>query len=397
MTPGSRRLLLLHAVTATSTTVPVPLVAATVYGSTHSAVALAAAGAARMIPTIVLGGVAGRLVDRLGPHRLLRASAALRAALTALLATALLLHAPAVVLLAVVLATGVAATPAYTGAAALAYSTWHGPEQQAATAGLTAVETAAWVAGPALGGLLLAAGVGWAAPLAAAAALAWVAGRRPPGRALASPPAVHRTSPAHPSMRRILAPVAVVVTAVVTANLAIDGAAAVLVQLARSDFGLLTAALGGGAAAALLAAGRTRPRHLPLYLTATALCLAAASLTTWTPLRAALLLAAGACAVAVEAAATLTVQLRVPPGRQGEALGVLDQAIIAGAMAGAVLAPVCAAAVGAQSAILTAAVLLLPAAAGAALHRGTGAAEAAAPVGGAPPHARESVLAGSRS
>ncbi|MEY9840622.1 MFS transporter [Streptacidiphilus sp. EB103A] len=358
-TPVSR-IVLAHALSATATTITVPLIAGTLYTATHSTAALALASAARMLPFVVLSGAAGRLVDRTDRRRLLVTSSLVRAVLAVLLTLLAAAHGPIALMVALACATAVAATPAYAAAGAAVFTLAGRTDRQRAMTQLTGVETAAWVVGPALGGLLLASAPTWTIPLAAAviatvsAALITTVDLPP---ADPQPDLGPRTT-----MRALLATAPGPVAAAVAVNVAVDATSALLVLLGGdpTQYGLLVAALGTGAAAALLAAPATRTRHLPYYLTATATALLAASQITCTPVRALLLTTAGAGAVMAEAAATVSLQGLTPRTRRGAALGALDQVIVGGALAGTVAGPLAAASLGAPMTIAATAFLLAP-------------------------------------
>ena len=358
-----RRLLLSHALSATATMLPVPLLASLVYEATRSTGALALLGGGRMLPYVLLGGVAGRLADRADRALVLRGSALTRCAAAVALAAVVADHGPVALVAALAMLLTVAATPAYAAAGAALATLAHGRELERATGSLTCLETGAWVAGPALGGLLLTCAPPWTAgafsALLALGAAGSVTGLHLPAPAEAGPR--RSLGPDHPVLwLRVCDPR--VLSAVVLANVAVDGAGAVLVILVGgAQYGLLVAALGGGALVCLLLVGRTRVSSLPLYVLVTAAALLLAGLLPWIPVRAALLLAAGAAAVATEVAATNTLQRAVPLRQQGQALGALDQLIVGGALVGTVAGPLTAEVLGAAAAVAVAGLLLLPA------------------------------------
>jgi len=355
-----RRLLAAHALSAAATTLPVPLLVRAVYQATESTGALSLLGIARLLPYVVLGSTAGRLVDRSDRRMLLIVSASIRAALAAGIAALVLLHGPVGLMVALAVASGIAATPAYAAAGAAVGTLVTGAERRRAMSALTSVETGAWVAGPALGGLLLDCDQQWSAPVAAALAATAAATLLLP---LRLPPAPSKLSTGSAvSVWQVLASAPAVVIAVVLVNISIDGTGAVLVLLTGGghSYGLLVAVLGSGAALSLAGARLIRIRYLSLYLSATALALTAAGFLTWLPGRAALLLMAGTAAVALEAAATTALQQHAPDHRHGEVLGALDQLLIGGALTGTAAAPLVATTLGPAYTIASAGLLLIP-------------------------------------
>ncbi|MEV6948850.1 MFS transporter [Streptomyces sp. NPDC051172] len=334
----TRRLLGSHALSSTATTLPAPLLATSLHSATHSATALALLGAARMVPYIALGSLAGRLADRMNRRHLLQASSVVRAVLFAALTTAVTVHAHVVLLIVPAVTAVVAGTPAYAACGAALPDILERAPLERATRALTAIEAGAWVAGPALGGLLLAvappsAGPMLAAGLAGVAALLLVGLPLPSPQPSAGPPAQ--------SAWALLARVPDAVISVVAVNIAIDAVAAILVLLADSDeeYGLLAAGLGAGAAVCIATARWHFGVHLTTVTAATGTALIMAATADWPPARVALLLTAGTAAGYVEAYATTRVQHAVPSRRRGEALGALDQLIVTGALLGTILGP----------------------------------------------------------
>lgn len=376
LSPASgRRLLASHALTACATSVPVPLLAHALNRGPGSGTALAALGAARMVPYLLLSGAAGRLADRMSRAALLRASTGAGVLLLAAVAVAAAARGPVWVMAACAVAAVIAALPAYPAAGAT-LSARGGQGTERDLAALTAVEAGAWVAGPALGGLLLTCGPAWTAPVVAAAMCAAATALLPPGLLAtqgdgSSTPAAQRGpgpiegGPSQLHWTALLRPL--VAAAVV--NVAVDATGAMLVQLAPGtrDYGLMTAALGSGAALCLAACRRPGTRTLPALAGTAAGLLACAALHGTVP-RAAALAVTGACAVRVETAATTAVQRAAPPQRRGQALGVLDQVVVGGAMAGTVTGPLTAAALTPPVAVAVAGLTALCAAA--ALSRG---------------------------
>lgn len=363
--PGAaiRRLLASHTLSAAATTLPVPLLVRAVYQATESTGALSLLGVVRLLPYVVLGAMAGRLVDRSDRRVLLIVSAVTRAALAAGIAVLVSLHGPVGLMVALAVTSGIAATPAYAAAGAAVGTLVTGAERHRSMSALTSVETGAWVAGPALGGLLLNCDQQWAAPAVAALSATAAASLLIPLRLPLAPTEPSTGSAA--SVWQVLASDPAVVIAVVLVNVSIDGTGAVLVLLTGGghSYGLLVAVLGSGAALSLAGARLNRIKHLPLYLSATAMALTSVGLLNWLPGREGLLLIAGTAAVALEAAATTALQRHVPAHRHGEVLGALDQLLIGGALTGTAAAPLVATAVGPAYTIASAGLLLVPVAA----------------------------------
>ncbi|WP_328373239.1 MFS transporter (plasmid) [Streptomyces sp. NBC_00445] len=353
------RLLSAHALSSTATTIPVPLLTAELYSATQSAAALGVLGACRMLPYIVLGPWAGRLADRTNCRTLLQSSFVLRALLVAALAAATATHSPVALLIILSVAASTAGTPAFAACGAVLPDLSGQPRQLTqATQTLVYVEAGAWVAGPALGGVLLAIGPPVAGPLAAVgllcAAIGLIRGLRLP-----RPRSQQGRGPR--GSWQLLARAPRVVAVVVAVNLAVDATAAVLRLLAESDraYGLLAAGLGGGVGLCFVVARWFRDVALVAATVVAGGSVLAAAIVAWTPGRALLLLVAGAAAASLEARATVQVQCAVPSARRGEALGVLDQAIVAGALVGTVLGPVAAATWTAPAVVAAAGGLLL--------------------------------------
>lgn len=119
----------------------------------HGPLVLGLTGAARMLPYVLLSWAVGSLGDRVRRERLLAATLVLRVLLLGAVAVCVPagLFGAAVVAASLAIACG---TPAYPAVAA-AMPQLAGPFRRRATEALVTVESAAWVVGPALGGLLL--------------------------------------------------------------------------------------------------------------------------------------------------------------------------------------------------------------------------------------------------
>jgi MFS family permease len=156
--PAATRLLVGHAAAAVGMSLPWPLLLVLVWdrsaGAVHGDLLLGLAGAARMLPYVLLSWATGRLADRFRRDRLLRATLLVRLVLLVLLATAVQ-HGQVLAAVGCATLAVAAGTPAYPALAA-AMPGVAGPARRRATDLLVTVEVASFTAGPALGGLLLA-------------------------------------------------------------------------------------------------------------------------------------------------------------------------------------------------------------------------------------------------
>jgi MFS family permease len=327
--------------------------------------AIGVVAGARMAPYVLLSWAAGTLGDRVRRDLLLVVTLVLRLALlagvgVALAADGLVL---AVVLAALAVACG---TPAYPAVAA-ALPELAGRHRARATDALVTIEAAAWVVGPAVGGLLLLPGARpWVLPAAVsmmALALLVAASVRLPSpwhvpRSDATVGGMLRATGASPGVLGALGVAGLV-------NVVTSAAAVALLPLTReawaqgdAGFGMATAWFGFGALAAPLlwwvrgsAARRRRWSLAVLGLATASVALAPAS---WLALP--LLALAGAVAVVVESSVTQTIQAAVPRENRAGALGLGDSVMVLGALLGSLLAPVVVAAGGPRSAFLLGAV-----------------------------------------
>jgi MFS family permease len=321
-----------------------------------------------MVPYVALSWLVGSLGDRVRRERLLAATLVLRlaclAGVAAGVATDHLLLAVAGAALAI--ACGTPADPAV----AAAMPQLAGPGSRRATEALVTTEVAAWVVGPALGGLLLQPwGRAWAPTLAVgltllAIALAW-------GVALPGPATDRRTREAVSGMVRTLRSTPVVVAALAAGglvNVVVTATAVLLLPLTQqawgqsaSGFGVATACLGFGALGAPLlwwvrgpagARGRWGLAALGVLL----------AWVSFSPAPAAALpglAVVGALAVLVECAVTETLQAEVPDEHRAGVLGVADTVMVAGALVGSFVAPLLAAWLGPRAAVVVEAVSCL--------------------------------------
>jgi MFS family permease len=335
------RLLVSHSLAATATSMPWPLLLAQVWSVTGSDLWLGLTGAARMLPYVVLSAAAGILADRLSRASVLRWSAGVRTLLLAGCGSALLADQLGV---AVVLAmlTVAAGTPSYPAGVAVLPGL-AGDRTGPLTNLLVTIEVAAFVVGPAVGGVLLGFGYGGSSvALAAGLALpAWLL-----LRGLPNPSGVTVTPEAH--QRRLPTvlgtPGVPAAIAVVALQNFVESALGVgLLSLSHdhwkagdAGFGLGTAALGFGSLAAPLLAALLRMRG---SLLVSAGSLGLAGVVPAVAVAAGPLLLAGASGTVVECVATEVLQRRLPDRVRAFSLGLADSVMVLAALLGALAAP----------------------------------------------------------
>ncbi|MET0524494.1 MAG: MFS transporter [Nocardioides sp.] len=340
----------------------------------HGPLAVGLTAAARMLPYVLLSWVVGSLGDRIRRDRLLTATLVLRSAFLCLLAVALLDEALLLAVVAAALAVA-CGTPAYPTLAA-SMPGLAGSAKRRATEALVTVEVAAWVVGPALGGLLL---MPPTRPFIASVAvaltlLATVVAWRVP---LPGPTTDRRTREAVSGMIRVVLRAPRVLAALAVGGmLNIVGSVTVVALLPLSHevwhrgdagFGVATAWFGFGALAAPLfwwvrGSGRSRQRW---GLAVLGLAVAGAALSPLPVLALPVLGLAGAVSVLGESAVTENIQDGVADEHRAGALGLGDAVMVSCAMAGSLAAPLLAAALGARGALVllgsTCLVVVLPA------------------------------------
>jgi MFS family permease len=340
----------------------------------HGPLAVGLTAAARMLPYVLLSWAVGSLGDRTRRDRLLAATLWLRLAFLCLLAVALLDQALVLAVVAASLAVA-CGTPAYPAVAA-SMPGLAGPANRRATEALVTIEVAAWVVGPALGGLLLMPATRpLITPMAVALTLlaAVVAWRVP----LPGPSTDRRTREAVSGMIRVVLRAPKVLLALAVGGLLnIVGSATAVALLPLSyevwhqgdaGFGVATAWFGFGALAAPLlwwVRGSARSRQT-WGLAVLGLTVACAALSPLPVLALPVLGLAGAVAVLAESAVTENLQDGVADEHRSGALGLGDAVMVCCAMAGSLVAPLLASALGARTALVvlgsTCLVVLLPA------------------------------------
>ena len=327
----------------------------------HGPLVIGLVGAARMVPYVLLSWAVGSLGDRIRRERLLAATLVLRLVFLGLVAVAVSADQLALAVIAAALAIA-CGTPAYPTVAA-AMPRLAGPAKRRATEVLVTIEVAAWVVGPALGGLLLLPVTRPYIPLIAvvltvlAGALAW----RVP---LPGPVTDRRTREAVTSMFRTVRDTPVVLVALAAAgliNIATSMTAVVLLPLTQKvweqgdgGFGLATALFGFGALGAPLlwwvrgSEGTRRQWGLAIL----GLAVAWVALSPVPAAALPILGLAGAVAVLVECAITETIQVGVADEHRAGVLGLADAVMVSCAMVGSFTAPLLAAALGARLTLL---------------------------------------------
>lgn len=336
----------------------------------HGPLVLGAIGAARMLPYILLSWGVGTLGDRYRRDRLLLTSLLLRVGCLGVLTAAVIAGQLAVAVLAAGLAVA-CGTPAYPAVAA-AMPRLAGPSRRWATQVLVTLEVAAWVVGPAFGGLLLLVGTGPLTPLLAVG-LAVVAVALARGVPLPGPSTDRRAREAVSTMLRTVRASRVALLALGIGglvNLVAAATGVVLLPLAEEvwgqgdrGFGIATAWFGFGALAAPLlwrVRGPAQARGawgLAGMGVATAWVALAPSPVAALPV----LGLAGAVAVLVECAITEMIQDGVTDEHRAGVLGLADAVMVLSAMVGAFLGPLLAAGVGPRLALGLAGVACLAA------------------------------------
>lgn len=352
--PGLR-VLISHALCATAVSMPWPALLAQVWSATGSDGWLGAAGAARMLPYVLLSAAAGVLADRVSRTRVLRWSTGVRAVLLAGCAAALATGRLGAALVLAVLTVAVG-TPAYPAAvAALPALLRSAPSTQLRqiTTLLVTAEVTGFVVGPALGGVLLGLGHGewgsWVAAGLAASAWPWLIGLRA-GRADTLGGEAQRgrlrTVLDSPGIRVAIAMVALVNLTESIASIALLNLSFQTWGSGDRGFGVATAALGFGSLAAPLLGLVIRLRG---SLLVTGGGFAVAGLVPGVAAAVGPLAVAGAAGTVVECVSTEVLQRSVPDRVRAFSLGLADSVMVLAAMVGALVAPRLASLIGAPT------------------------------------------------
>jgi MFS family permease len=346
-----------HLLAGTGQSLGTVAVATVLYQQTGSATWVGLAAAARLLPYLVCSGPAGVLVDRFDRRRLLLVSAAARAVVVLVLVTAIGAGAPPWVTVAVVFAGTALGTGSFPAALAVIPSTVRERDVAPATATLNTVETAAWMIGPALGGLLvLAASPLWALTANAVVfligAIALLPTRPRPVVRADQVVTTGFTSNLLDGARTILRSpeIRCPLVLVVAVNLVLGAAPIVLLVASQDRFGadgsqyaLLMAALGiGGFAGVALTNRLARRGDLVGTLTwsMAAGCVPFALLAVSRDLVSALVLVAlaGAAMVVTEVVALTAMLQTLPDHVIGRVFGLVDSTLVASVLIGSVVA-----------------------------------------------------------
>jgi hypothetical protein len=317
---------------------------------------LAAVAVARLAPYLVCSPGAGALAGRLDPRRVFSIVGLARGGVAAGLGVALAAEAPFGLLVGMMFALVAVGTPAYPALMRVVHGAVPASDLDRASAVAAGLESAAFWAGPALGGALLVAGPAVAVGVGVAMSLASVVVARSIASIDAAQPAsraVHSVSAAFgcllgPAVRPALA-------AVIGVNVLAGLVTALLVRLpselgsgGEREYGVLSFVQGCGALVAFAALVgpnvRVRRPLVPL-MTAGA---AVGALAAGGDLAVAVLACAafGASVLAAEVVATSSISRSVPGPFVAPAFGLLDAWMVAAMIAGAVAAPPLVAAVG---------------------------------------------------
>jgi MFS family permease len=337
---------------------------------------VAVAASARLVPYVVCSPLAGTLAARLPMGTLCRATCACRLVVLGAL-TLLVDSAPHPLLLATSLFVLTAAgTPVYPALVAATRAVIPERRLTAANAITAAVESAAFVAGPALAGLMLAASGHRQVMLTACVlmSIALLIADRDPLRS--SPDSADSpTERCGNSLTRGVRAVAdrsarpAVITLLAVNTLAgLEAVALVSVadlfpDAGRAGYEILTAASGVGAVCAVAlavagATGRDGPGTPPVPVGVLALALAALSAAPELAVGAVIVGIAGAAAMFAEISAVGRLQRQLPSDALAPAFGLLDSLLVAGMLAGAGTAPLAITTIGARPALLLTAIAL---------------------------------------
>ncbi|QIG44651.1 MFS transporter [Nocardioides anomalus] len=352
---GVRRLLAGYACASVAIGLPWPLLVVAVWDQGPLVAGLT--GAARMAPYVLLSWAVGSIGDHVRRDRLVRVTLAGRVLFLGAAALALAAGHTTLAVVGAALAVAVG-TPTYPAIAA-ALPAIGGPQRVRATELLVTIEVAAWVVGPALGGLLLAAPTRpWT--LAAGVALAALGlvlstGVTVPGPADRAPHAVAgmlRHVFGTPAARGALALAGLLNLVVTATGLALLPLCLGAWGTGQTGFGTATACLGLGALAAPLLSGGHAAVRGPLAMGA-ALVLVAVTPVHWVVLP--VLALAGATGVLVESRATGALQDAVPDHHRAGALGLMDTVMVGACLIGSLVAPALVGLVGGRVVLLLAA------------------------------------------
>jgi len=361
-----RRLISAYSASAIGQTFGTVAMAVAMFSRTGSAGWVAAIAAARVLPYIIVPGLAGVIAGRVSRRRLLMASAAARAVLAALLALAVAGGMAPIVLVAIAFLFTAFGTPGYPAMAAAVPAILSAENLAPGNGLLTGVETLSFIAGPALGGVVLLRGSPSTALVVNAGvfvlAIALAALLEVVPAPVIEPESLLDELAAGVHAIRSATELAAPVVLVVVVNLTYAGALVALVVYAEEVlhgngvFGLLNTGLGIGACAGVLMTNRlARSQRQLLMLGAVTLLagvpFALLGAVSSTAVATALMVLAGAGCVATEVLAVTLVQRVAARRHVVHIFGLLDSLIFTALFVGSALTPVLIQAFGVRAAL----------------------------------------------
>jgi predicted MFS family arabinose efflux permease len=323
-------------------------------------------------PYALLSGYAGTLADRCSRSTVLAWSSALRAGCALLLTLGMPLGWPLPVIVVLAAAAAVAATPSYPALAAATPQCVPNAGLPAANALVTGLENVGWIAGPGAFGLVLLAGQGPVAAVAAAAVLFGLAADAAIGVGLPRPArptttgwhadllAATRLVAADPRIRRPMAVLVVdnLLYGYLVVAITVVGAGP---GAGPDSLGSLNTALTVGALLAMAVINRFAgsPFVLGMVMAGFGAAVLLLGLGGTSPVAVLAVGCAGAATLAAEVIGVTMVQRAAPEAVHARVFGIYDQLAVASIALGSLVAgPLCDA-LGAASATLLAAVVAL--------------------------------------
>lgn len=343
-----------------------------VFEQTHSAAWVAATTVLRLVPAGILAPLGGALADRYERRTVMIACDLARAVLMVGLAAVAWRTGSAAAALGLAFASSAAGSPYLPAASAMTPSVVPESELASANSALSIVDNVAIVAGPALGGLLLALGSPAAAFLINSVSFlgsaAAVFSMRSRSRAEQPEEPVPLGEQLREGLRAVTSsPGVTAVCGFVAGSSLMYGLETVLLvlvadrQLGRGadSYGFLLAAVGFGGVLAGLASGRLAGYDRPTLVLTVALLamgvpLAALSLVHQLAAALPILALEGTGNIIVDVTAFTLLQRALPQALMARVFGLLETAIIASILAGALVAPALVALVGLQWSLVAA-------------------------------------------
>jgi MFS family permease len=330
-----------------------------VFEETRSATWVAAASILRLVPYVLFGAVGGALADRYDRRAVMIYSDLARAALMFGIAGVVTASGPVVLALALTFLSTAAGTPYGPALAAITPSVVDEQELAGANALMSSLEHVALVIGPAIGGVLLLLGspatafaLNGMTFLASALCVLAVTSRRAL-RSEAEPEDERLRDRVIEGFKSIVSSgeIAVLVTLVGAAAFAYGGELVLLVIVAEQRLGLgtegigfLLAAVGVGGIIAAGFTSRLAESERPAVVLTASVLVAGLPLSLLAfvddPLPAYLLLVVeGAGSIVLDVVAITLLQRVVPESVMARVFGVLDSVVVAGVLAGSLVAP----------------------------------------------------------